>query len=83
VRWPKPAFDIRAVQRFDPPLPPLAALAASALFVLLLAATALLLWHAHQVPGALLWGGAAAIVAGLWAVGTLCTPRAAASLGNP
>jgi len=83
ARWPKPAFDIRAVQRFDPPLPSRAALAASALFVLLLAATALLLWHAHLLSGTLLWGGAAAIVAGLWGVGALCTPRPAAVAGNP
>jgi len=83
ARWPKPAFDIRAVQRFDPPLPSRAALAASALFVLLLAATALLLWHAHLLSGTLMWGGAAAIVAGLWGVGALCTPRPAAVAGNP
>ncbi len=83
ARWPKPAFDIRAVQRFDPPLPSRAALAASALFVLLLAATALLLWHAHLLSGTLLWGSAAAIVAGLWGVGALCTPRPAAVAGNP
>ncbi|HPM67474.1 MAG TPA: sterol desaturase family protein [Piscinibacter sp.] len=83
ARWPRPAFDIRAVQRFDPPLPSRAALAASALFVLLLAATALLLWHAHLLSGTLLWGSAAAIVAGLWGVGALCTPRPAAVAGNP
>jgi sterol desaturase/sphingolipid hydroxylase (fatty acid hydroxylase superfamily) len=83
ARWPKPAFDIRAVQRFDPPLPPRNALAAGALFVLLLAATSLLLWHAHLLPRALLWGGAATIVAGLWGVGALCTPRAATIPGNP
>ncbi|QTN26037.1 sterol desaturase family protein [Rhizobacter sp. AJA081-3] len=83
ARWPKPAFDIRAVQRFDPPLPPRAALAAALLFVLLLGATALLLWHAHLISSALLWGGAAAIVAGLWGVGALCTPRSAAVAGNP
>ena len=83
ARWPRPAFDIRAVQRFDPPLPSRAALAASALFVLLLAATALLLWHAHLLSGTLMWGGAAAIVAGLWGVGALCTPRPAAVAGNP
>ena len=83
ARCPRPAFDIRAVQRFDPPLPSRAALAASALFVLLLAATALLLWHAHLLSGTLLWGSAAAIVAGLWGVGVLCTPRAATVPGNP
>ncbi len=83
ARWPKPAFDIRAVQRFDPPLPPRAAMAAGLLFVLLLAATSLLLWYAHQISSALLWGGAAAIVAGLWGVSLLCTPRARSLPGNP
>jgi sterol desaturase/sphingolipid hydroxylase (fatty acid hydroxylase superfamily) len=83
ARWPKPAFDIHAVQRFDPPLPPRAAWAASALFVLLLAATSLLLWHAHQLSSALLWGGSMAIVAGLWCVGLLCSPREARVAGNP
>ncbi len=83
ARWPRPAFAIGAVQRFDPPLLPRAALAAGLLFVLLLAATARLLWHAHLISGALLWGGAAAIVAGLWGVGLLCTPRSAAVAGNP
>jgi len=83
ARWPKPAFDIRSVQRFDPPLPRRAALAACALFVLLLAATSLLLWFAHLLSRPLLWGGAAAILAGLWGVGALCQPRAAALWGNP
>jgi sterol desaturase/sphingolipid hydroxylase (fatty acid hydroxylase superfamily) len=83
TRWPKPAFDIRAVQRFDPPLSPRAAMSAVLLFALLLGATALLLWHAHRLPAAPLWGGAAAIVAGLCIVGVLCTPRASAPAGNP
>ena len=83
ARWPKPAFDIRTVQRFDPPLPPQSAWAAGALFVLLLGATSLLLWFAHLLSSALLWGGAAVIVTGLWGVGALCTPRARALPGNP
>jgi len=32
ARWPKPAFDIGAAQRFDPPLPPRAAWLAGGLF---------------------------------------------------
>ena len=83
ARWPKAAFDIRAVQRFDPPLPARSAWAAGALFVLLLGATSLLLWFAHLISSALLWGGAAAILAGLWGVGVLCTPGARAVPGNP
>lgn len=80
-RWPKPAFEIASVQRFDPPLGRGAAAAAAALFVVLLAATAMLLWNAHRLGLPALAGGAAAILAGLCAVGSLCMPRATA--GNP
>ena len=90
-RWPKPAFDIRRVQRFAPPLGRGAAIAASVLFVVLLGATAVLLWHAHRLGLPALGGGALAILAGLYAVGALCSPRATVGLrpaavptaGNP
>ena len=81
ARWPKPAFDIAAVTRYDPPLSRGAALAAALLFVLLLAATAALLWQAHRLGAGALAGGALSIVAGLCAVATICAPRSAA--GNP
>ncbi|TXC66950.1 sterol desaturase family protein [Piscinibacter aquaticus] len=80
-RWPKAEFDIERVQRFDPPLGHGAAALAAALFVVLLAGTAVLLWNAHRLGLPVLAAGAAAIVAGLCAVGALCMPRAAA--GNP
>lgn len=80
-RWPKPAFDIARVQRFDPPLGSGAAAVAALLFAVLLAGTAALLWHAHLLGLPALAGGAMAIVAGLCAVGALCMPPAAA--GNP
>jgi len=82
ARWPKPAFDIRAVKRYDPPLPPRAAGLALGLFAVLLAGTAALLWNAHRLDPALLWGGAAAIVGGLCAVGALCT-GSPGTAGNP
>jgi hypothetical protein len=68
-RFPKPVFDIRLVQRYDPPMSPGAAGSAVGLFVVLLGATSLLLWHAHRMslPQQLL--AAAGVVAGLWAVG--------------
>ena len=81
ARWPKPAFDIAAVTRYDPPLSRAAALAATLLFVLLLAATAALLWQAHLLGAGVLAAGALSIVAGLCAVATICAPRSAA--GNP
>ncbi len=73
--WPKPAFDIAAIPRFEPPLSTRAGALALGLFMLLLAATALFLWHAHRMPLAQQAAAAAAIVAGLWAVGALCSPR--------
>ena len=49
---------------------------ASALFALLLGATSVFLWNAHGLSVAQQAAGAAAIVAGLWAVGRLTTPGA-------
>ena len=83
ARWPKPAFDLGAVTRFDPPVPPAAALAALLLFGALLGATALFLWNAHRLPlgqGAL---AASGIVAGLCFVSWLCTPRDAVVVARP
>ncbi len=82
ARFPKPAFDLRAVQRYDPPIGRAAAWTAGLLFAGLLAATAALLWNAHTLSLAQQAGAAAAIVAGLWAVGAVCTPRAAAVTGR-
>jgi hypothetical protein len=82
ARWPKPAFDIRAVNRYDPPLSPRAAGLALGLFAVLLAGTAALLWNAHRLEPALLRGCAAAIVGGLCAVGALCT-GSPGTAGNP
>jgi sterol desaturase/sphingolipid hydroxylase (fatty acid hydroxylase superfamily) len=77
--WPKPAFDLARVQRFDPPMSAPAGVIACALFSLLLAATALFLWNAHVLPLTGQLAAATAIVAGLWAVGAICTPRPAAT----
>jgi sterol desaturase/sphingolipid hydroxylase (fatty acid hydroxylase superfamily) len=73
ARWPKPAFDIARVERYDPPLGKGAALAAIALFVLLLNATTLFLWNAHTLSLAQQCAAVAGIIAGLWAVGAICT----------
>jgi hypothetical protein len=81
ARWPKPSFDIASLERYDPPLPRAAAWTATLLFALLLVGTAALLWNEHRLDAASLAAGAAAIVAGLWAVGAICTPRDTA--GNP
>ena len=83
ARWPKPAFDLAAVTRYDPPIAPAAAWQAGILFVALLGATTGLLWHAHRLDPLTLAGGAVAVVAGLWGVGRICTPRLAETAGNP
>jgi sterol desaturase/sphingolipid hydroxylase (fatty acid hydroxylase superfamily) len=70
-------FDITQVSLYDPPLSRWRQVAACVLFLLLLAATSWLLWQAQTMSTGLLAVLAGALVAGLWAVGSLCTPRAA------
>ncbi len=79
LAWPKPAFDVQSLQRYDPPLPRRNAAVAAALFGLALTGTALFLWHAHRLdlPQQLLAAGA--IVLGLWGVGWFSAPHAAAA----
>ncbi|WP_409970239.1 sterol desaturase family protein [Piscinibacter sp.] len=72
ARWPKPAFDIRQVALFDPPMSRGAAIAALVLFVLLLNATTMFLWNAHTLSVMQQAGAVAAIVAGLCIVGWIC-----------
>jgi sterol desaturase/sphingolipid hydroxylase (fatty acid hydroxylase superfamily) len=65
----KAEFDLAAHQRFDPTTSRAAALASGVLFVALLAATSLLLWHAHRLGATEQAAAVALIVAGLWWVG--------------
>jgi len=83
ARWPKKPFEISAVQRFDPPLTRARAWAAALLFVAVLNATTLFLWFAHTLAPAQLALAALGIVALLWLVGALCSPRAAAGSARP
>ena len=76
AQWPRPAFEIARVQRFDPPLSRGGAWAASGLFVALLGATTAFLWNVHAMGLAQQVAAAAGIVGGLWLVGAICTPRA-------
>ncbi len=76
ARFPKPGFDLRQCRRFDPPVSPAAQFAALALFLLLLGATTAFLWNAHTLALLPQIVGASGIVAGLWAVGALTSPRA-------
>lgn len=76
-RYPKPAFDIAQLQRYDPPASPQATATALGVFVLLLGGTALLLWYAHRLSGLQQTAAVAALIAGLWAVGRLTEGRGA------
>jgi sterol desaturase/sphingolipid hydroxylase (fatty acid hydroxylase superfamily) len=77
-RFPKPAFDIAAVQRYDPPMSPSAQWASAGLFVALLGVTSVLLWNAHRLSLPQQLAGAAGIVLGLCLVGWI-TERQVAS----
>lgn len=70
-RFPKPAFRLLDVQRFDPVTSNHAQALALMLFVALLVAVCWLLWHAHEWPATALLGGTALVIAGLWVVGRL------------
>jgi sterol desaturase/sphingolipid hydroxylase (fatty acid hydroxylase superfamily) len=84
ARFPRPAFDMAQRRRFEPAASRRASLLALALFVLLLGATVLFLWHAHRLALGAQLGGAAAIAAGLWLVGRLGEGRASrADAGYP
>ena len=82
ARWPKPAFDIAAMQRFDPPLSRGAAWAAAALFLAVLGATSVFLWMAHTLSWQQQALGVAGIVALLWLIGALTQPRAGVMLAR-
>jgi hypothetical protein len=77
ARFPKPAFELARVQRWEPALSPTAAAVAAGLFAALLGATAAFLWNAHLLSVPEKAAAVAAIIAGLWAVGAVSTPRRA------
>ncbi|WP_328589534.1 sterol desaturase family protein [Piscinibacter terrae] len=75
ARFPKEPFDITKVSLYDPSMSKGAAWAAALLFFLVLNGTTAFLWNEHLLSLPQKLAAAAAIVAGLWAVGVLCTPR--------
>jgi len=83
ARWPKTPFAIDAFERYDPSPSRARSWLAFGLFVAVLAATTLFLWHSH----ALAWSerGAAAVAIGvaLWAIGRLSEGRRAAAPDSP
>lgn len=78
-RWPKPAFELRAVRRWEPAPGAAANAIALMLFIALLAATVALLWNAHRLGSWQCAGLGAAIVAGMCGVGWLGRGRVQAS----
>jgi len=75
ARWPKPAFDIAALQRYDPPLSTGAAVAAASTFLAVLGGTSAFLWQAHLMTALEQLAAVAALVALLWLIGALTQPR--------
>ena len=75
ARFPKPAFTLQGVERYDPSAGHAALAAAAFVFMLLLGATTTFLWTAHTLTLAGRFGAAAAIIAALWLVGLLCEGR--------
>ena len=75
ARWPKPAFDIAQVQRYDPPVGPAAMAFVSVGFVLLLGGVATLLWFAHTLGGTavMVWG--VALLVAFWSLGAVLQSR--------
>ncbi len=75
ARWPKPSFELAAVERHDPPQSPARSAVAAGLFAAALAATTALMWNAHQLSTARTALGVAGIVAVLGVVAWLTSGR--------
>ena len=70
-RHPRAPFDIRLVERFDPPLPPAAARWGVGLFATVLGAAGLFLWFAHLLRPTEKALAALVIVGLLWVIGRI------------
>jgi len=78
-RWPKPAFDITRIERYDPQPGRAAQWAAVGLFALAVAGLGLFLWHAHRLDPLAQAGSVAGLIALLWLIGAVTQPRAGAA----
>ncbi|GAA4425621.1 lysoplasmalogenase family protein [Acidovorax lacteus] len=74
-RFPKPAFSLAAVQRFDPPMTPGIRRFAAVQFVLLLAGVAAFLWQADSAGLGVNLVGFAVLLVWQWALGALMQGR--------
>jgi alkylglycerol monooxygenase len=75
ARFPRPAFDIAAVQTFNPPMSRPLQWFAAMQFALLLVGVASFLWVADSLPLAQAAVGVAALWAGMWALGAAMQAR--------
>ena len=75
ARWPKPAFDLAQVQRYDPPLSRAVMRYAGVGFVVLLAGVGLVLWSAHQMAAldVALWS--LVLIVTFWSLGAVLQAR--------
>ncbi len=74
-RFPKPAFDIQAVQKFEVPISPSAKYLAFAVLLVLLQCVAMFLWFAERMPlMAWVWG-VALLSAAMWVQGAMLQRR--------
>ncbi len=79
ARWPKTPFAVDGFERFDPVSSPRRQALALSLFVALLAATTVFLWHAHTLGWPERAAFALAIAVGLYGVGRLSEGASASS----
>ncbi len=75
ARFPKPAFEIARVQRYDPPVRRGVQAFGALQFVLMLAGSVLFLWHSEDLPlaQAVVW--LLALATGLWCTGAVLQGR--------
>ncbi|MFN8793147.1 MAG: sterol desaturase family protein [Betaproteobacteria bacterium] len=71
AQFPRPAFDIAQVRRFETAVPRRVQGLAAGLFLLVLGATSGFLWFAHAMPAPQRAAGAVALVGALWLIGRL------------
>ena len=75
ARFPKPAFDLARVQRYEPPMTTPLAWFGGLQFVAVLQGVALFLWHADAMPVSQSAVWLAALAACLWAIGAAMQGR--------
>jgi alkylglycerol monooxygenase len=83
ARFPKPAFEISQMRRYDTAVPMRVQWLAAGLFQLVLLATSGFLWFAHTLALPQQAAGAAALVGALWLIGRLLEGAAAQAAGAP